>query len=79
MMEYIGDQELLKVVNQIKDKIVQMNDETKQDLYEVLISYLEDNHTLNPDAIQYLCTGFILHRICGVPSVIPLSDIDKMA
>ncbi len=75
-MSYIGDEKLLEAIRKIRQAVQAdtFDEEMKQGIYETVTAYLNGYHNIDPVAVQYLCTGFIFHRILGMKSVIPLDS-----
>ena len=70
MEDYVDDLELIKSLNQLQDCIKYMDEDTKQDLYHTIQSFLNNDRQLDLDMVQYLCTGFICHSVLGYPKLI---------
>ena len=63
--EYIGDIELYKCMDTLKDMITsgKFSDDVKQEIYETIKCYVEGKHRLDPETVSCLFTGFIIRSM----------------
>ncbi len=62
-LEYCGDDILFKSFDALKQMIIdgKFSDEIKQDMYETINTYINNDWKIDKDMITYLFTGWMIH------------------
>ena len=74
--KYVGDDNLISCLRTLKDMIVnnKFSDNTKQEIYDTMMCYIEEKHRLDPETVKLLFTGYLMQHLLNNP--LPLGGID---
>ena len=67
--KYVGDDNLISCLRTLKDMIVnnKFSDNTKQEIYDTMMCYIEEKHRLDPETVKLLFTGYLMQHLLNNP------------
>ena len=63
--DYVGDEKFFECIELLRNKISSnsFTDSIKQEIYETLMCYINDKHSINPETLKWLFTGYIMNSM----------------